>query len=190
MSISHNKCLTGLICLGFLLGVAPLTVIACNPPENSGYKLLAQPVDEWQDDELSVCHKALSGQMTVEVYKKLSTPVSDEKIAVCALDPYVADPFYSKAYYEKVWEVKKELVEELFSKELDVSYVDESGRNFALAIFFTPHSEEWRIKMLKIFKAKGGDLFKRNDYNRSALDYARSDGDTKIIEYLQSAAQE
>lgn len=187
MNISHNKCLITSICFAALLA-ATGSVSACKTINDPSVfqKQAAKSIKQWQNDEVKVCGKALSGEMTVDIYKQLSTNISDEKILECALGDYIAEPFYTQTYYDKVWEVKKQLAELLFTKELDVSYTDDSGRGFARYIVSSPHSEEWRIKMLKIFKEKGGDLFKRNEYNRNPLDIARFSEDTKIVAYLES----
>ena len=186
MNTSHNKRLKALLCGGLMLSAIPLTTVACPPYDDAIHQIDAEPIESWQNDEAKMCGKALSGEMTVDIYKQLSTNISDEKILECALGKYIADPFYTKAYYKKVWKVKTQLAEFLFTKELDVNYDGGYGGNFAHDIVFTSYSEEWRIKMLKIFKEKGGDLFKKNELNREPLDYARSNEYFKIVEYLES----
>lgn len=129
------------------------------------------------------CDYAMRGELDINKDKSENSE-RNSYLFNCSIAIVVPLPNESKTSVHERTEKKLKIANFLITKNLDVSFKDETDTNLLMAVIISYMPRDWKLQAAEILLAKGVDIEAKNIYGKTALDLAKFSGDSKMIDFL------
>ncbi len=135
------------------------------------------------DRKKAQCDHAMYGKLDTSLFDS-GDPQFNSYVFACSLAIVVPLPNESRISVKNRIKRKLEIADFLMTKNMDVSYKDETDSTLLMTVIISFMPDEWKLDTAKVLIQKGCDVKAKNSYGKTAIILARNREDFEMVSFL------